>query len=164
MTPQDKALETVILQQLAVEYWYLVDHKSGDGASDMFTPDGIFHVGPGDPLVGRKAINEFYRWRENRGERTSRHLLNNFRAEFADANNATTICVMQLLADDGAPVHPSAPPIFIGDQIDNWRKGDDGVWRLTKRDFSALFMGGVAPTTPPASIAETHNNNAENKG
>lgn len=157
MTPQDKALETMVLQQLAVEYWYLVDLKGGDGAANMFTQDGIFHVGPGDPLIGRKAIAEFYRWREDRGERTSRHLLSNFRADFTDANNASSICVMQLLADDGVPIHPSAPPIFIGDQIDNWHKGEDGNWRLTKRDFSALFMGGVAPTTPPESIAETHN-------
>jgi hypothetical protein len=52
---------------------------------------------------------------------------------------------------------PSAPPIFVGDGIDRCVKCDDGIWRYAERNFTALFMGGVAPTLPPASIAEQHN-------
>lgn len=156
MTPEQRALETLVLQQNAVDYWHWVDHRGGAGVSEMFTQDGVFHAGPGKPLVGRAAIEEFYGWRQDRGPRSSRHLIVNFHAEFADDRNATTTCVMMLLAADGEPVHPSAPPIFIGDQVDLCVKGDDGIWRYRQRDFTPLFMGGVAPTVPPEEIAERH--------
>ena len=157
MTPEKRALETMILQQNAVDYWHEVDMRGGAGVSEMFVEDGIFHAGPGKPLVGREAIEGFYSWREERGARTSRHLIVNFRADFEDDTHATTYCVMMLLAEDGEPIHESRPPIFIGDQIDRCVKCDDGRWRYIERDFNALFMGGVAPTMPPASIAEEHN-------
>jgi hypothetical protein len=157
MTPDERALATLVLQQNAVEYWYRVDLKGGEGAADMFAQDGVFVVGPGEPLVGRKAVDEFYRWRVDRGARTSRHVITNFRAEFSDVRHAETICTMFVFADDGEPVHPSAPPIFIGDQIDRCVKEDDGVWRYAHRTFTPLFMGGVAPTVPPDEIAATHN-------
>ncbi len=73
--------------------------------------DGIFHGGPGKPLVGRAAIEQFYTWRQDRGARTSRHVITNFRAEFSDATHATTHCVMMLYAADGKPLLPTAPPI-----------------------------------------------------
>lgn len=156
MTPEQRALETLALHQNAVDYWYWVDIKGGTGVSEMFVQDGVFHAGPGKPLVGRGAIEEFYGWRQDRGARTSRHIITNFHAEFDDESHATTTCVMMLLAADGQPVHPAAPPIFIGDQIDRCVKGDDGRWRYAERRFNALFLGGEAPTVPPAEIAERH--------
>ena len=47
--------------------------------------------------------------RQDRGPRTSRHVITNFRADFSDDAHATTYCVMMLLAADGTPVLPSAP-------------------------------------------------------
>ena len=157
MTPEQRALETLVLQQNAVDYWYEVDLTGGAGVSEMFTEDGVFHAGPGQPLVGRAAIEGFYSWRTDRGARTSRHLITNFRAEFTDATHATTWCVMMVLAADGKPILPSRPPIFVGDQIDKCVKGADGKWRYAERNFSALFMGGEAPTVPPDEIARKHN-------
>jgi hypothetical protein len=154
MTPEQRALETLVLQQNAVDYWHVVDMTGGAGVSEMFTEDGVFYAGPGKPLVGRAAIEEFYSWRQDRGERTSRHLITNFRAVFEDETRATTYCVMLLLADDGVPIHESKPPIFVGDQIDRCVKGADGIWRYKERNFKALFMGGVAPTVPPENLGE----------
>jgi hypothetical protein len=161
MTPEHRAIETMILQQNAVRYWHVVDMTGGAGVSEMFIEDGIFHAGPGQPLIGRAAIEEFYGWRQDRGPRTSRHLIVNFHAEFVSDSRAVTHCVMLLLADDGVPIHESKPPIFVGDQIDHCVKGDDGVWRYAERDFRALFMGGAAPTIPPADIAERHSAKGE---
>ena len=53
MTPEQRALETQVLQQNAINYWYEVDLKGGTGVSEMFVADGVFHAGPGQPLVGR---------------------------------------------------------------------------------------------------------------
>lgn len=157
MTPERRALETQLLEMNLIDYWYEVDLHGGAGVSRMFVEDGIFHAGPGEPLVGREAIEQFYSWRTDRGARTSRHVVTNFRADFQDERHATTYCVMLLYAADGAPILPSAPPIFLGDSIDRCVKGDDGVWRYAERNFTPLFMGGAKPTVPPDSIAQTHN-------
>lgn len=149
MTPEQRLLETLVLQQNAIDYWHEVDTKGGAGVSRMFTEDGVFHAGPGEPLVGRAAIEGFYAWRQDRGARTSRHVITNFRADFEDERHATTHCVMMLLAADGVPVLESRPPIFVGDQIDRCVKSPDGQWRYAERRFVALFMGGAAPTVPP---------------
>jgi hypothetical protein len=157
LTPEQRALETQILYANLVDYWFEVDMHGGGGVSRMYTEDAVFHGGPGKPLVGREAIEQFYGWRRDRGSRTSRHVVTNFRAEFADDSHATSYCLMLLHAADGTPVHPTAPPIAITDMIDSHVKGDDGVWRCSERKFVLLFAGGVEPTVPPETIAEQHN-------
>jgi hypothetical protein len=157
MTPEQRAIATQLLYMNMIDYWYEVDMNGGAGVSQMYVEDGIFHGGPGKPLVGRAAIEQFYAWRQDRGARTSRHVITNFRAEFADENHATTFCVMMLYAADGTPILPTAPPIIITDLIDRCVKCDDGKWRYIERTFVPLFMGGAAPTVPPESIAENFN-------
>ena len=160
MTPERRAIETQVLYMNMIDYWYEVDLKGGAGVAEMYVEDGIFNGG-GKPLVGRAAIEQFYAWRQDRGARTSRHVITNFRADFADETHATTYCVMLLHAADGAPILPTAPPIIITDLIDRCMKGDDGRWRYIERTFVPLFMGGAAPTVPPESIAENFNSTAK---
>ena len=64
---------------------------------------------------------------------------------------------MMLYASDGQPIHPTAPPNIITDLIDRCVKGPDGRWLYIERTFVPLFMGGLAPTVPPESIAEKYN-------
>jgi hypothetical protein len=157
VTPEDRSRETQILHMNMIDYWYEVDLKGGLGVAERFyTQDGIFEGG-NEPLVGHAAIEAFYAWRVGRGQRTSRHVIANFRAEFHDARNATTHCVMMLYAADGAPVLPSTPPIIITDLIDECVKGEDGAWRYRRRSFVPLFQGGAPATVPPAHLAQTHN-------
>jgi len=156
VTPEQRASATQVLYMNMVDYWYEVDLKGGAGVAQMYLEEGIFNGG-GKPLVGRAAIEQFYTWRTNRGARTSRHVITNFRADFADETHATTYSVMLLYAADGAPILPSAPPIMITDLIDRCVKCDDGRWRYAERTFVPLFMGGAAPTVPPESIAEKFN-------
>ena len=161
MTPEQRASATQVLYMNMIDYWYAVDLKGGAGVSEMYVEDGIFNGG-GKPLIGRAAIEQFYTWRQDRGARTSRHVITNFRAEFADETHATTHCVMMLYAADGPPVLPSAPPIIITDLIDRCVKCDDGKWRYLERTFVPLFMGGTPATVPPDSISESFNS-AKNK-
>ncbi len=160
MTPEQRCRETQLLLMHMVDYWYEVDLHGGLGVSARFVEDGIFEGG-GKPLVGREAIEAFYRWRIDRGERTSRHVITNFRADFHDDHNATTYCVMMLYAADGPPILPSTPPIIITDLVDQCVKCDDGEWRYKRRTFIPLFQGEIAATVPPAHLAETHNVKAE---
>ncbi len=100
--PEQKAIQAQVLYMNMVDYWYEVDLNGGAGVAEMYVEDGIFHGGPGKPLVGRAAIEQFATWRTNRGARTSRHVITNFRADFADDGHATTYSVMLLYAADGA--------------------------------------------------------------
>lgn len=157
MTPERRAIETQVLHLNLVDYWYEVDLNGGAGVSSMYVEDGIFHAGPGKALVGRAAIEQFYAWRQDRGARTSRHVITNFRAVFDDETHAKTYCVMMLLAADGTPVLPSAPPILTADLVDRCVKGEDGLWRCVERNFIPIFMGGAPPTVAPDAIADTFN-------
>ena len=146
MTPEQTIIETQILYGRLVDYWYRVDHHGGVGVSDMYMPDGVFR-GSLKPLVGRAAIQQFYDWRLERGPRTARHVVTNFRAEFQDADHATSMCIMLLYAADGEPVLPSAAPILISDMIDAWVRDADGTWLVADRNFVSIFVDREAVTS-----------------
>jgi hypothetical protein len=113
----------------------------------------VFHAGPGTPLVGRAAIEAFYAWRRERGERTSRHIITNFNATFDADRGARTTCVMLLYATDGKPPHQGTGAAMIADMIDDCVKGDDGIWRYARRDFAPLYMGGGELTVAPEPLS-----------
>ena len=152
MTPAERLHAIATLRQNAIDYWYRVDHEGGVGVSEMFVEDGVFHAGPGDPLVGREAIERFYAWRRERGERTSRHIIANFHAQFDGDRAARTCCVMLLYGTDGKPPHEGTGAAMVADLIDDCVKGDDGVWRYARRDFVPLYMSGAELTVAPAAL------------
>jgi predicted transposase YbfD/YdcC len=119
----------------------------------MFVEEGIFHAGPGEPLVGREAIEAFYAWRRERGRRTSRHIVTNFHAVFDGERKARTTCIMILYGTDGEPPHKGTGAAMIADMVDECIKGEDGVWRYARRDFVPLYMGEAELTVAPALLA-----------
>ena len=152
MTPAERLHETAMLRQNAIDYWYRVDHEGGAGVSAMFVEDGIFHAGPGDPLVGRAAIEAFYAWRQDRGERTSRHIITNFHAIFDGWDKARTCCVMLLYGTDGKPPHQGTGAAMIADINDDCVRGADGVWRYARRNFTPLYVSGAELTVAPDAL------------
>src|SRR5580704_9714251 len=98
----------VELHALEAEYWYEVDHNYGRSAPGFYEPDGTFTIGE-TVLHGRDAIAGFYRRREERGERTARHLITNPRLTVTGADHARFETVMSLFADDGVLVLESQP-------------------------------------------------------
>ncbi len=153
MTPAERIQEIALLRQNAIDYWYRVDHEGGAGVSEMFVEDGVFHAGPGDPLVGRTAIEGFYAWRRDRGARTSRHIVTNFHAAFDGERKARTTCIMILYGTDGTPPHRGTGAAMIADMVDDCVKGEDGVWRYARRDFVPLYMSGAELTVAPDTLA-----------
>lgn len=152
MTPAERIHEIAVLRQNAIDYWYRVDHEGGAGVSEMFLEDGIFHAGPGDPLVGREAIEAFYAWRKHRGERTSRHIITNFHVAFDGERRARTTCTMVLYGTDGAPPHEGTGAGMIADMVDECVKGVDGVWRYARRNFAPLYIGEAELTVAPEAL------------
>ena len=155
MSPTERILEIAVLRQNAIDYWHRVDHEGGAGVSAMFVADGVFHAGPGDPLIGREAIEAFYAWRLDRGARTSRHIVTNFYAAFAGERTARTTCIMILYGTDGTPPHKGTGAAMIADMVDDCVKGDDGVWRYARRNFVPLYLGEAELTVAPDKLKGT---------
>lgn len=142
-----RLLATLELQTMLMEYWHDVDTNWGRNAGEYYTEDAVFE-GPEASYRGRSRIEQFYRWRENRGKRVAVHAVNNFRAVFHDENNATCTWYLLLYAADGVPVLPTHPPISIGLVTDTCVRGADGKWRYSYRKFENWFLGGTPPTNP----------------
>lgn len=147
MDRTERLLATQELIETLHEYWHDVDTNWGRRAGEYYTEDAVFE-GPEASYHGRAKIEEFYRWREKRGQRTAVHAVSNFRVEFESDSRATSTWYLLLYAADGAPVLPTHPPIQIALVTDKCVKDEAGNWRWSCRRFEALFQGGTPPTNP----------------
>jgi hypothetical protein len=131
----------VELHGLEANYWYEVDHNLGRSAAMLYEPDGTFTIGD-TVLLGRDAIAGFYRRREERGDRTARHVVTNPRLTVVSADHARFESIMLLYADDGLPVRESKPAVMIADVVTEYVR-DDGTWSVRARTLRPIFEGGV---------------------
>lgn len=144
---EDRLELTRQLHALVVDYWHDVDTNWGRNATDWYTDDAEF-VGDANTYKGKDKIRAFYKWREDRGDRTVIHSVHNFRAEY-DGGRDRAVCnwFMFLTAADGTPVLETQLPIQIAYMTDRMVKSGDG-WLVAYRKFDPWFMGGI-PTTNP---------------
>lgn len=148
MRIEENRLElTRVLHALLIDYWHDVDTNWGLNAPDYYTPEGVFE-GPAASYAGREKIRAFYKWRQDRGDRTVVHTVQNFQALF-DGGPDRALChwFMMLYAADGKPVLPTHPPIQISYMTDRLVKTDEG-WKVTFRKFETWFEGGTPATNP----------------
>jgi hypothetical protein len=149
MNLDDKLRIAAELQGMLADFWHDVDTNWGRQAADFFTEDGVFEASERS-YVGRSKIEQFYRYRQDRGARVAVHSVANFRAEPSGPNEAMCTWYLILYACDGEPILPAAPPIQIALATDHCLRGKDGRWRYHHRKFSTLFKGGAATTTMSA--------------
>lgn len=147
VTSEERVRITRELEILLTDYWHDVDTNWGRRAAEFFTEDGVFE-GSENAYRGRAKIDEFYRFRLNRGPRVAMHTIANFRAVPQDDRTAISTWYLLLYANDGEPILPSAPPIQMAYATDLCVKCEDGRWRYKHRKFQVWFKGGV-PTTNP---------------
>src|SRR3569833_1431448 len=102
---EDRLKLTQVLHALLIDYWHDVDQNWGRNAPDYYTEDAKF-IGSAASYEGREKIRAFYKWRENRGDRTVVHSVQNFKAFFDGTDKATCHWFMMLYAADGKPVLP----------------------------------------------------------
>ena len=147
MNAQEQLLTYLELHRQLMDYWHDVDTNWGRGAGQYYTDDALFE-GPEASYRGRAKIEQFYKWREDRGARLAVHAVNNFRVEFESDTRATSTWYLLLYAGDGKRVLPTHPPITISLVTDICVRGDDGKWRYSGRRFETWFQGGAPPTNP----------------
>lgn len=127
------------IEVLVAEFAWRIDHRSGHGVADLFTPQGRYMAeGEAFDLQGRDQIQDFYERRRAAGPRTSRHLFSNLHLEHVDGDCAHGVCVLTLHAANGRPPHP-LKPVLIADYSDTYRRTSDGVWRFESRFVTPLF-------------------------
>lgn len=145
--PSERLALTHELHALAVDYWHDVDTNWGRNAPDYYTPDGDF-IGPAATYSGRENIRKFYKWREDRGDRTVVHAVVNFQAIPDGDDRATCHWILMLYAADGKPVLPTHPPIQIAYMTDRMVRDGDAGWLIESRRFDNWFVGGTPATNP----------------
>ena len=147
MNTQERLLTYLELHSQLMDYWHDVDTNWGRGAGVYYTDDALFE-GPEASYRGRAKIEQFYKWREDRGARLAVHAVNNFRVEFESDTKATSTWYLLLYAADGKRPLPTHPPITISLVTDKCVRGSDGKWRYSGRKFETWFQGGAPPTNP----------------
>jgi SnoaL-like domain len=151
MALADDLATTVACQALAVDYWYDVDFNWGRTAHEFYTETGVFKTTEHE-FKGREAVRAFYGWREGRGDRVARHVINNVRVKPEGRDRAHVSYIMSLFAADGKPVLPSEPAIMVADVTEVCVREADGRWRNEARTIRPIFRSKT-PTTSPSKDA-----------
>lgn len=143
-TMRDETVDRVAIEQLTVEYSFLLDHGRANELAELFTEDGIFdNPNLGVRAVGREAIAAYYAQRAAEA-RTTRHITTNLRLEFETTDRATgTRIILYYRGDGPGPTFP-AKPGSVGEYIEVFKRGADGKWRFASRISKLIFTSGVS--------------------
>lgn len=148
VTKHEQLLASTEMQTDLADYWHDVDTAWGTKAGSYYTDDAVFEAGR-LKLEGREAIQRFYSWRQDRGERTAAHVVTNFRASFDDEGGAVATWYMLLYAADGAPILPTHPPVRLCRMRDTYRFDEETQrWLCSYRFWETLFEGGALLSVP----------------
>lgn len=130
-----------LLHDLEVRHWYDVNLNAGKTVHELYVENGLFAVGPQERL-GRTAIREFYEARAQRGVRTARHVLTNFRvlAGSRDGEMRATGTV-SLYAGDKLPPLDSKPAVLIADLVNEYVREENDIWRYKTHLLCPIFVG-----------------------
>lgn len=140
MTEAEQLFQRARIEVRLIDYWHDLDRNWGRNAASYYTQNASFG-GPAESYQGREAITEYYTKREQRGERTTVHAVQNFRATFSDDKTAETQAYLIGYAAKGKPILPAAAPVVISMLHDRYEKQDDGIWLCADRNFEVLFTG-----------------------
>lgn len=148
MNRRERALATAELEQGLADFWHDVDTAWGRNAWQFYSEDAVYESGK-LRLEGREAIQRFYSWREDRGERVAVHAVTNFRAEFDGEGGAVATWYMLLYAADGAAPQPSVAASRISRATEHYRYDEaERRWLCTHRRLDNLFKGDAQLNVP----------------
>jgi hypothetical protein len=135
------------LNRLMTNYWADVDHNGGEQAHEFYLPEALYVVGR-NRFEGAEKIRAFYARRRQRGNTTTRHLIDNLRVFRADAQYARTVGVMSLYRADGRPPFQlTRPPAMIADFEAQCVLDGDGIWRFQSHILRPIFVGSDLPAS-----------------
>ena len=142
----ERLADLLAIQELNAAFAYHLDHGEITPLVALFTDDARYSNGA-RVSSGKVAIEAFYRGRAEGGVRTSRHLYSGLRIRLDGADQAGATSVWMSFAQNAAPPIDYSVPFLVADFIDAYRRGQDGVWRISSREIRPIFRdpNGVPP-------------------
>src|ERR1700756_5801197 len=124
-----------------------VDHNGGSQAHEFYLPEALYAVGH-NRFEGTEKISAFYARRRQRGNTTTRHLVDNLQVFREDARHAQAVGGMSLYrAACRPPFQLARPPAMIADFEAKCVLGDDGIWRFQSPTPRPIFVGSDLPAS-----------------
>ncbi|MCB2107133.1 MAG: nuclear transport factor 2 family protein [Rhodobacteraceae bacterium] len=135
--------DRIAVEDLLTEFCWRVDHARAETVAELFIADGKI-VTPMFTAHGRDQIAEHFRNRDRQGDILSRHQWMNLRLEPVSPTRLKAEMVVQTYLAKGAPPS-STPGLMVGDSLDVFEKGSDGVWRFAERQLRVIFKTEIVP-------------------
>jgi ketosteroid isomerase-like protein len=146
-------LETMIAERscerLVYQYAWLVDSGEAAGIADLFTADGVWAAGDGEPMRNREGIRAGFAARQAIARRTSRHVMTNVVIDVHSATEAGGRAYLVNYRHDsetGVAEHPAPAdaPKYVGEYHLTFRRVD-GEWLFATLDLDLAFIRRRAP-------------------
>ena len=149
------------IEQFFADYWNDVDENRGQRAPEFYTTDCVLHVGSDRTFEGRAGIADFYRYRADRGERTTRHATSNFRVRPESDDAASVTFVVTNYASDGPPPITGLQGPSLVSRVDcDMVRNEEGDWRIKSLRGAPLFIGNE-PYTVAVLVEGRHDAKVE---
>ena len=136
------------LETLNAEFCYFLDHNMLDRLLNLFSDDAYYSHGPRVSL-GKQQIRDVFENRSADGDRTARHVQSGLRIELTgdQAAKGESVCIT-FAADGSAPIQ-STEVHLVGDFSDEYSLGEDGEWRIARREITRVFIspGNTGPVS-----------------
>lgn len=123
----------------------LADLQQHEAFAALFTEEAELQRPGGAWLRGREAILAAYR--ERPAERLTRHLIAGTVVDLLADGDAAALSTVLLWSGvrtdpDGPSGRPARGPRCVGEFDDRLRRGDDGVWRIVRRQARFVLHEG----------------------
>ena len=126
------------IEALNADFCHYLDQGHVAKLVDLFTEEAFY--AHGDRITrGRGEIDELFSARVGKS-RTSRHFQTGLRLKISSETTATAHSTCMTFAANGKPPIYTASPILVADFIDEYRRCDDGCWRIERRQIERIFV------------------------
>ncbi|MXO60651.1 hypothetical protein GRI89_13990 [Altererythrobacter salegens] len=130
------------IQLFIADYWADVDRNRGQGAPQFYTEDCVLNVGSDKTFKGHAGIVDFYRYRAERGVRTTCHMTSNLQVWPHGEDRARTCFVVTNYASDGPPpITGLGGPSLVSRVECDLVRSSEGRWSIKTLSAEPLFIG-----------------------
>jgi uncharacterized protein (TIGR02246 family) len=147
-TESTTMLETMIAERacerLVYRYAWLVDSGEAAAIADLFTADGVWAAGDGEPMRGRDGIRAGFTARQAIARRQSRHVMTNVLIDVHSADEASGRAYLVNYRHDSETgvaerPAPSGAPKYVGEYQLTFRRVE-GEWLFATLDLDLAFV------------------------
>jgi len=136
-------------ERLVYRYAWLVDSGEAVGIADLFTLDGVWAAGDGEPMRNREGIRAGFAARQAIVRRQSRHVMTNVLIDVHSADEASGRAYLVNYrhdSDSGVAERPapSDAPKYVGEYHLTFRRVD-GEWLFATLDLDLAFIRRRSP-------------------